>query len=281
MSRLRAVSFKNGRQSAPRLSAPYVPGKRHERFWNEAEKAIVKRYYPKGGTAACLAHLEAHRTPSGVYQQAKKLGLTAPQGKADYKGNNGRIVAPKGFDDALRAFYQSGDGKKRGECNTFADKWKMPRWWVTKRAITLQLTMPHKKELPWTAAELALMHKVPLHDPFRCADIFHANGFQRSPTAIVVKAKRIGVSRRFNDGLSSRQAAELVGFDSKNFGSMIAGGEVKAVRRTDRRSPQQGGSRWIIAPKDLRRFVLDNLERIDLRKVEKFGFVQLIAGERL
>jgi hypothetical protein len=41
------------------------------------------------------------------------------------------------------------------------------------------------------------------------------------------------------------------------------------------------GSRWIIEPADLRRFMLDNLNRIDLRKVEKFAFVQLIANGRL
>lgn len=47
---------------------------------------------------------------------------------------------------------------------------------------------------------------------------------------------------------------------------------MKATRRADRRLPQQGGSRWIIKPADLRRFVL---------VVEKFEFVQLIANEKL
>ncbi|RAI43950.1 hypothetical protein [Rhodoplanes roseus] len=35
----------------------------------------------------------------------------------------------------------------------------------------------------------------------------------------------------------------------------------------------------MIAPADLRRFVLDHLDRIDLRKVDKIAFVALIAGE--
>jgi hypothetical protein len=281
VSGLARVSFKTGRARLPRLSPPRVIGKQASHWWTDAEKKIIKKYYPKGGSHACLAHLGPHRTPSGVYQQACKLGLTTPHGAADYKGENGRVVAPPRFDDELRAFYQNGDGKKRGECNAFADKCGLPRWWVTKRATKLGLVMPHRKEPPWTVAEVRLVGKVPLHDIDKCAKIFRQHGFARSPTAIKVKATRLGISRRFNEGCSLRQASEIVGFDSKNFGTMVAKGEVKARRRADRRLPQQGGSRWIIKPADLRRFVLDNLDRIDLRKVEKFAFVQLIANERL
>ncbi|WP_204350571.1 hypothetical protein, partial [Serratia marcescens] len=72
---------------------------------------------------------------------------------------------PAGFDDALKEFYRSGDGKKRGERNAFADNWGLPRWWVTKRATKLGLVMPHKKEPLWTDAEVQLIHAVPLHDP--------------------------------------------------------------------------------------------------------------------
>ena len=42
---------------------------------------------------------------------------------------------------------------------------------------------------------------------------------------------------------------------------------------------QQGGDAWAIEPDDLRRFVLDNLDRLDIRKVEKFAFVALLVGE--
>lgn len=281
MSGLERVSFKQGRTKAPRLSAPYVPGVHSSRFWTDAEKDVVKRYYPTGGSAACLAHLGPHRTPSGVYQQAKRQLLTFPQGMADYKGVNGKVEVPADIDDILRREYELQDGKKRGAINAIADKLHLPRWWVTTRAIKLGLTMPHKKEPPWTAAEEALLHKVPLHDLERSARMFREHGFQRSPSAIKVKATRLDISRRFREGFSAGQAAAVVGFDGKIMATYCIEGACRATRRADNRLPQQGGARWVITREDLRSFVLEHLGRIDLRKVDKLAFVQLIADEPL
>lgn len=243
------------------------------RYWTAAEDTIIGRYYPDGGKTGCEPLLRG-RTGGAIEQRAYKLGINKKQ-RVD------AIIAPEGFDDALRAFYQNGDGKKRGECNAFADQMKVPRWWCTKRATKLGLVMPHKKEPPWTAAEDALMREVPLHNPDKCAAIFRARGFVRSPTAITVRAKRLDISRRFNEGLSATQAAAILSLDPKNFGTMCARGEIAACRRNDKRQEQQGGHRWIIQPLDLRRFILANLERIDLRKVDKFAFVQLVSGQPL
>lgn len=282
---LTPVSFKRPVEPKPRLSKPYVAGKHDRRFWTDAERDIIREHYPKGGAVACLAHLGNHRTPSGVYQVARKLGLSAPFGIGSNNSKRAlkraKIEAPEGFDDALREFYQNGDGKKRGECNAFADKWSLPRWWVTKRAIQLELVMPHKKEPPWTAAEVALMSRVPLHNPDRCAEIFREHGFRRSPTSIVVKAKRLSLSRRATrDELSATKAAKLLGVDGKTMTRWILEWGLPATKRADRRLPQQGGSSWDIKPANLRRFIIDNLEHIDLRKVEKFAFVDLIANEK-
>lgn len=280
MSSLQRVSFKKGRTRLPRLSAPYVPGRRHERFWTKAENALLRRYYPKLGIL-CAVHLPPHHSSrSSIYLQAHKLGLSAPRKKGG--GPKDVIVPPAGIDDILRREYELQDGKKRGAINAIADKLKLPRWWVTKRATKLGLVMPHKKEPPWTAAENALMRRVPLHDVEKCAEIFRQHGFARSPTAIMVHAKRINVSRRFREGFTGTAASAVIGFDNKTLTQMCVAGEIKATRlATDRRLPQQGGKRWVIKPADLRRYVLDHLERIDLRKVEKFAFVQLIANEKL
>jgi hypothetical protein len=280
MTELHPVSFKKQREHLPRLSQPYVPGVRHERYWTDAEKAIVQQYYPSGGCAACLAHLGPHRTPSGVYQTAKKLGLTTEQGVvADYKGTRGKIEVPAGFDDALRKFYEEGDGRKRGECNAFADRWKLPRWWVTKRAIKLGLVMPHKKEPDWTKAEIALMSKVPLHDLDKCARIFRQHGFARSPTAIMVKAKRLDLRRRYTATFSATAVARILGVDGKTVTREIIQGDLVAVKRPSRRLPQQGGDPWSIERAELKRYIVAHLERIDLRKVDKFAFVDVLVND--
>lgn len=272
---LQPVTFRKGRAHRPRLSKPYVPGKRDPRFWTDDELDIIRRYYPTGGASACLAHLPAHRTSSGIYTQAKKLGIGSKIGG----GPKVKFDFPDGFDDRLKEEWTQLDGKNKGAVAALAQRLGVPRWQLSKRARKLGLTQPHKKEPPWTAAEDALMAKIPLHDPDRCAEIFREHGFSRSPTAIAVHAKRIGLSRRFNEGLSGRQAAKILGFDDKTLTTYCISGELKATKRDDNRLPQQGGSRWVIKPADLRQFVIDRLERIDFRKVDRFELVRLLTTE--
>lgn len=272
MSGLARVSFRRPVAHEPRLSAPHVPGKRAARFWTAAEDKILDREYVRGGAAAVLAKLP-NRTLLGVYVRAQQRGLTAGKGE--------RIKAPEGFDDVLRAFYQNGDGKKRGECNAFADRHKLPRWWVTKRAMTLGLVMPHKKEPPWTKRETALMAKLPLHDVNKSAEIMREHGFTRSPTAIMVKAKRLNLSRRYRDTLSATAVSRILGVDGKTVTREILSGDLVAEKRETQRLAQQGGDPWSVTPQNLRRYILDHLERLDFRKVDKFALVQVVAGEAL
>lgn len=276
MTGLQPVSFKQGRRHEPRISPPYVPGKHDKRFWTEAERQIIRKYYPEGGVTACLTHLDEHRTPSGVYQQAGRLGLTSTA-KNPHKGH---FNATPDVDRKIREAWPLMSGKKRGEVAELADQLGVPRWWLTKRAIKLGLTIQHKKQPPWTAAENALMEKAPLHEPDKAAKLFREHGFRRSPTAIMVQAKRLGLSRRAaRKTLSASAAAKILGVDSKWVTERCISGALKASRRNDRRRTQQGGSAWEISRADLRQYILDNLEMVDLRKVEKFAFVDLIATQ--
>jgi hypothetical protein len=276
MSGLQPVSFRKGRQFEPRLSEKYVRGKHSERFWTEAEKEIIRRYYPEGGAPACLAHLPDHRTKSGVYIQAKKLGLH----RRGHKRPAPAIVVTPELDQTIRDEWMMLDGRKKGEVQALADRLGVKRWWLSNRARTLGLTVAQKKQPPWTAAEDALMAKAPLHDPDRAAAMFREHGYSRSPSAIMVHAKRIGLSRRASrEEFSAGGAAKILGIDAKGITRWCISGDLKAVKRDDRRRSQQGGSAWDIKPADLRRFILDNLEIIDLRKVEKVSFCLLIAGE--
>ena len=272
MSGLQPVSFRKGREHAPRLSEPYVPGKRHPRFWTEEQDAVIRKHYPAGGVKACLAHLPG-KTSGSIHQRALKLGLRSEKMPAERQ----RHELTPALETAIREKWALLNG--RGAVAALADELGVPRWWLTKTATKLGLTLPHRKEPPWTAAENDLMRKVPLHDPDRCAKIFREHGFVRSPTAIVVRAKRLELSRRTFDKFSGSQAAKILGVDSKTMTSWIIAGEIAASRRGTRRLPQQGGDSWAIEPAELRRFVIEQLERIDFRKVDKFRLVALLAGE--
>ncbi len=271
---LKPVSFRKGREHAPRLSKPYVPGKHHERFWSEAECDVLRRHYPAGGAPACEPHLPK-RSRSAIYIQAGKLGLDPPKGGGPQRAKRTKAEVAA-LDAKIREAWPELNG--RGAVQALADRLGVQRWWLTKRATALGLTMPHRKEPPWTAAEDALMAKVPLHLPDTASEIFRDHGFRRSPTAIVMRAKRLNMSRRASrKELSATAAARILGVDGKTLSLWCIAGDIKAERRGSKRLPQQGGDAWNIRREDLRRFVIDQLERIDIRKVDKFEFVALLT----
>lgn len=268
---LTPVSFSKPRGSQPRLSPRYVPGRHDARFWKDDEIAVLREHYPKSGVGACEARLP-NRTRTTIYQQARKLGLKAPK-TPEHRERH--VYGPE-MDDAIRQAWPELRG--RGAVNGLADRLGVPRWWLSKQATRLGLSKPHSKEPRWTDAEDALMRKVPLHDPHRAAKVFREHGFLRTPTAIVVRAKRLDLSRRTHETLSARGAARILGVDDKTVTALCIAGDLKAGRRGTQRLVQQGGDAWAIEPADLRAYILDNLGHIDIRKVDKLAFVTLLVA---
>lgn len=94
----------------------------------------------------------------------------------------------------------------------------------------------------------------------------------------MVRAKRLGISRRTYEHLSARGAATILGVDAKFISARCIDGTLAASRRGTRRLGQQGGDHWSITRADLRRYVIDHIGEIDIRKVEKFAFVDLLTA---
>lgn len=268
---LERVSFKKPRDHAPRLSEPYVPGQHSARFFAEWELQVLRDHYEKDGPAACLAKLP-HRNLGSIYRKANALGL-----RNAYPGTRARHHKTAELDAKIRQRWP--ELKGRGAVIAFAEELGKPRWWVSRRARDLGIaTVPHKKEPPWTPAELALLRQVPLHDADRAADIFRANGFRRTPTSIIVKSKRQQISRISQDAMSAHRVAAILGIDDKTAAGYCLDGSLPATRRGSKRLPQQGGDTWVVTRSALRQFILDNIERLDIRKVDKFTFVELLAN---
>lgn len=269
---LTPVKFSNARLPQPRLTKPYVPGKHSSRFWSEAEAEIMRQHYPVSGAQGCLALLPG-RDLNGVYGQAKKLGLKAPAVSGGPRQK--RDVSPEAKARIVEAWPLL---EGRGAVKALAAELGLPRHVVTVTATKLGLTMPHRKESKWSASEDALMAKVPLHDPRRASEIFKQHGYRRSPSAIVCRSRKLGMSRRYKETFSATAAAKVLGVDGKFVTTLCIDGDLVASRRQTQRLPQQGGDPWSIERADLRRYVIDHLERIDFRKVDKFALVDLLTN---
>ncbi|GAB4184131.1 MAG: hypothetical protein OHK0024_24200 [Thalassobaculales bacterium] len=241
--------------------------------WTPAENALLEQHYRLGGVPRCLPLLPG-RTPRAVYQQAAKLGIACA-----IRGPRVRVRWPAGYDDdAFRADW-AGLPAMRGAVSALADRLGVSRAAVTKRAVALGLSLPHRKEPRWTPAEDALLDTLPLHDLDRAAAAFRQHGYRRSATAIRVRATKRGLSTRYAAALSASAAARIIGCDAKTVTTWCLAGDLPATRRGTQRLAQQGGDTWDIAPADLRRFIIDHIERIDIRRVDKIAFVLLLAGE--
>lgn len=271
---LTPVSFRKPKEHEQRLSEPYVPGRHSKRFWTDAEKKVLLDFYECKGPVYC-ARLLPERGVERVYQMAAKLGLRAPASA----GQERQSLTSEERAELDRAITEAWPFLKgRGAVKALAERLGVKKHQVTKRATVLGLTMPHRKEPNWSGAELELLRRVSLHDPVSASRAFKDHGYSRSPTSIVVMAKRQGLSRRYKATYSAHAAAKILGIDGKTMTTWILEGLIKASRRETQRLPQQGGDPHSITRENLRAFIIENLERIDIRKVEKFSFVDLLVN---
>jgi hypothetical protein len=98
----------------------------------------------------------------------------------------------------------------------------------------------------------------------------------RSPTAIKLKAKRLGL-RKYDEGYTASSLAEALGVDPHWVLSRIRSGKLRAApRRTERRF-EQGGDSWLISDDALLDFLREHSYDVDLHKVDSLWFMDLIA----
>lgn len=239
------------------------------RFWTGREEKLLHRHYPNGGVTACLAVLPG-RTASSIYNRAGFLGLRVP-------ANDGKVHERQRWEttdqiDALiTRTYQKAPTK--GDVMRIAAVAGRPRWWISKRAQALGLAVPRFKEPAWSEDELDLIASNAHKHPATLRRMLRSRGFARTETAIVVRLKRLGADRTDPDHLNANQLAAVMGVDRKTVAAWIAKGWLKATRRESTDTDDF----WWIHRRDVRRFVVDNVATVDLRKVDKFWFVDLLA----
>lgn len=257
----------------PRIfSAPPVRGAWC--FWRRAEDAILRENYASpGGPRACLAQLP-ERSLSSVYARARLLGLRGVHHVPERAGTRKYTRDPL-IDGEIRRVYT--EAPTRGAVNALARRVMRPRHWVSNRAEVLGLIVPRFKEPPWSTAEHGLLRTLAHHLPPTIARKFRERGFHRSATAIVVMRKRQALDLRDPDHYAAHQLAGLMGVDGKTVTRWIFEEGLPAARRGTRRVAAQGGDSHWIGRKSLRTWIASHAQLIDLRKVDRFWFIDLMA----
>lgn len=153
----------------------------------------------------------------------------------------------------------------------------IPCWKISRRARDIGAYEPRIKEPKWSDAELKILESNARKQPEVIQRHLKKHGFKRSITGIILKRKRMRYLKNL-EGYTSRQIAEAFGIDDHCITRWIKKGYLKAERRGTLRTEIQGGDMWYIKEKNIKKFIIENIGIIDIRKVEKFWFVDILIN---
>lgn len=178
----------------------------------------------------------------------------------------------------IEQVYKTNTGNN--EVNELAERLGLPRWKVTRYAMSHGWIAKQKGSSSWTIPELEVLQKLARYTPVVIQHRMSEKGYQRSINSIVLKLKRMKMRQNIN-GHSSLDVAQCLGVDAHFVTRAIKLGKLRATRRGTARTERQGGDHWYILDQNLRKYVFEYLDEIDIRKVDKYWFVDLIVPENM
>ncbi len=187
-------------------------------------------------------------------------------------------------DRLIRNAYASPEyATQRGRAvKSLAEKLGWPRYIIRRRALAIGAVQLHRKEPPWTDAELDLLEQHAHKVPDVIARIFRKHGYARTATAISVKTKRVGLltrQSRIDAGqYSGRELSRCMGVEGHTIKRWIEKGWLKAERQGTERTERQNGDHWLIREKHIRQFLINHTAEINFGKIDKFWLIDILVG---
>ncbi|MBA7536615.1 hypothetical protein ES705_28879 [subsurface metagenome] len=128
---------------------------------------------------------------------------------------------------------------------------------------------------PWSPQEDAKLRElIPSFCPRAVARKMH-----RSINSVVVRSKRLTISRRCRNGwFTKKEVMEILGHDHKWVQRRIDSGALLANYHYEHRPSQKGGSAWHIAEQDLKAFIRQYPEELVGCNIDIITIVDIIAG---
>jgi len=176
--------------------------------------------------------------------------------------------------EKIKSIYQRDSGN--GQIHALANALELPRWKVTRYAVEHGWTAKQKKEPDWTEKEIKILQKN-AHFCLGWIQIkLGVKGFHRTIFGIQIKRKRMRMIQNL-DGNSARGLAECLGVDVHFVTRAIRDGRLKAIRRGTDRKESQGGDIWYIKDEWARKYIIENIHEIDIRKADKYWLIGLLS----
>lgn len=166
---------------------------------------------------------------------------------------------------------------KRGRKALIARHLGFPGWAVQRRASELGLAKPWPKDRrAWTREEIAFLEQ---HAGTRHVNWIRLK-LKRGLSAVIVKMKRLGLSRRLTEGYTMRGLEEAFGTDHRVISGWISRGWLKASRLPEEGEPDLTRRTMHVTHGAVRRFVREHWDEIDIRRIDQAWLGDVIWGDR-
>ena len=243
-----------------------------KKHWNK--KPRITRICPCGTEFTFGEGELARRNPTYCSNECRRKYFA---GRGSYKH-----ILPHGTDDLIRKAYQEEVGMQsctqgHSPVRDLAKTLGVPRWKVTRRAQGLGLITKKKKEPSWTEKELKILESQSRFTPETIQRKLKENGYARSVVGIVLKRQRMRFLGNLN-GQTANNLSACFGIDRKTITRWINKGYLKAQKRNTNRTSAQGGDAYYIKDRWVRDFIIESIDMIDIRKVDKYWLIDLLAG---
>lgn len=175
-------------------------------------------------------------------------------------------------DERDRQVRERYDSRVRNRAAAIASSLGCPTWVIKKRAQVLGLSTPWPADRrDWTPDEERVLED---HAGRRHVN-WLSKKLKRSLSSVVLKLKRIGLSRRVRDGYTLRDLEECFGCDHHVIERWVREGKLQVKRRNpeaESRSP------WFVSDRAVLAFVRQHPLDFRLDKVDQHWFLDLVLG---
>jgi len=185
-------------------------------------------------------------------------------------GNCKHVWRPE-YDAYLEAHYYGGLNRRFQVLNHMIRETGLPRWYIKKRAARLGLTM-HQDKRPWTAAEATVIERW----VGNASASTIAKRLKRTEASVVLKIKRMGLSRRVRNGYTMRDLEQCVGEDHRKIQKWIEKRWLRDRLQGSRRHDGNGSDIHRVQEKDILEFLRRHPEEINLGKVDSIWFLDIV-----
>ena len=240
------------------------------KIWTEAEIETLKARYPHEPNAPLARALGV--TERTLRSKAHRLALSkaVPPGARARGRNRLAHIWTEEQDALIRRWWPDINARVPGRTAAWlADTLGVSRAAVQFRASVLGLRTQRFKERPWSDDELELLDQWLHLPPPTIRKRLAARGFKRTEGAILsMRQRRFGGLQMATGAYSAHQLAEMMGVDKSVVQRWIHKGWLKATMRGESQNRAGGpADRWMITPRAVKAFLLDNPTLIQPRGI--------------